>query len=165
MRLNVSVLKVFRFKAVLMAELLAQPIRQVSAPHAIFPLRFGLQCIASNFCMWTRIEMIYISKSIAWTRRRQFLQSAPSSEVILKTWLAKKPLGTLNYATQSIVSVRKIMLNEYNRNIKVVPLGDVNIFMRKTSSLETIFIAICILPKSGVNTCPPVFRQSLHAEK
>ena len=66
--------------------------------------------------------------------------------------IGQKPFGTLNYATRSIVSVRKIKSNEYNRNIKVVPLGDVNIFMLKTHSLETIFIAICILPKSGVNT-------------
>ena len=65
--------------------------------------------------------------------------------------IGQKPLGTLNYATRSIISVRKIKSNEYNRNIKVVPLGDVNIFMLKTRSLETIFIAICILPKSGVN--------------
>ena len=70
--------------------------------------------------------------------------------------IGQKPLETLNYDTRSIVSVRKIKSNEYNRNIKVVPLGDVNIFMLKTHSLDTIFIAICILPKSGVNTCPPV---------
>ena len=68
--------------------------------------------------------------------------------------IGQKPLETLNYDTRSIVSVRKIRSNEYNRNIKVVPLGDVNLFMLKTRSLETIFIAICILPKSGVNTCP-----------
>ena len=40
-------------------------------------------------------------------------------------------------------------------HIKVVPLGEVNLFMLRTRSLETIFIAICILPKSGVNTLHP----------
>ena len=65
--------------------------------------------------------------------------------------IGQKSLGTLNYATRSIVSVHKIRSNEYNRHIKVVPLGDVNLFMLKAHSLETIFIAICILPKTGVN--------------
>ena len=29
-------------------------------PRAIFPFRSGLQCIVSNFCIRTWIEMIYI---------------------------------------------------------------------------------------------------------
>ena len=72
-RRNFSVLKVFWFKAVLMAELLAQPIRQVSGTSRHISVEVRSECITSKFCIWTRIEMIYISKSIASTRRRQFL--------------------------------------------------------------------------------------------
>ena len=66
--------------------------------------------------------------------------------------IGQKPLKTLNYDTQSAVSVRKIRSNEYNGNIKVIPLGGLKIFMLKTLSLEAILLAFCTLPKSGVNT-------------
>jgi hypothetical protein len=77
----------------------------------------------------------------------------------------RKALGTLNSATRSTVSAPKMGLDDDNLNIKVVPLGDVKLFMLKTLSLEAISFSFYAVPKSDVNTCPPVFRQSLHAEK
>ena len=38
-----------------------------------------------------------------------------------------------------------------NLNIKVVPLGDVKLFMLKTLSLEAISFSFYVMPKSGVN--------------
>ena len=55
------------------AEWLARPSDMCLVPRATFPCRFGLKCIVSNFCIWTRIEMIYIRKSIVSTRRRQLV--------------------------------------------------------------------------------------------
>ena len=39
-----------------------------------------------------------------------------------------------------------------NLNIKVVPLGDVKLFMLKTLSLEAISFSFYVMPKSGVNS-------------
>ena len=76
----------------------------------------------------------------------------------LEGMIGRKPLGILNSATRNIISAPKMESDDDNLNIKVVPLGDVKLFMLKTLSLR-------ILPKSGGNTCPSVFRQSLHSEK
>ena len=50
----------------------------------------------------------------------------------------RKPLGKLNSATRNTISAPKMESDDDNLNIKVVPLGDVKLFMLKTLSLEAI---------------------------
>ena len=52
--------------------------------------------------------------------------------------IGRKPLGILNSATRNIISAPKMESDDDNLNIKVVPLGDVKLFMLKTLSLEAI---------------------------
>ena len=62
----------------------------------------------------------------------------------LEGMIGRKPLGILNSATWNTIAAPKMESDDDNLNIKVVPLGDVKLFMLKTLSL-------CTLPKSGVN--------------
>ena len=52
--------------------------------------------------------------------------------------IGRKPLGILNSATRNIISAPKMESDDDNLNIKVVPLGDVKLFMLKTLSFEAI---------------------------
>ena len=52
--------------------------------------------------------------------------------------IGRKPLGILNSATRNTISAPKMESDDDNLNIKVVPLGDVKLFMLKTLSLEAI---------------------------
>ena len=84
---------------------------------------------------------------------------------LLEGVIVRKALETLNFATRSTDSAPKMRSDVDDLNIKVIPLGGLKLFMLKTLSLEAILLAFCTLPKSGVNTCPPVFWQSLRARK
>ena len=50
----------------------------------------------------------------------------------------RKALGTLNSATRSTVSAPKMRSDVDDLNIKVIPLGDLKLFMLKSLSLEAI---------------------------
>ena len=90
--------------------------------RVIFRLLTGLHPDSSNFCIRTRIEMIFISKSTDSTTmhvEHSFIRDCPGGV------LDQKALRTPKHDNLSVVLVFDMMPNDYGPNIKVVPLGNV----------------------------------------
>ena len=70
-----------------------------------------------------------------------------------------------NLSISNTTSACEMISDGDGPNFKDVHIDNTKLFYVDHSPFEAILIKLLTVPKFGVNTCPPVFRQNLDAEK